>query len=220
MKLSQIKEATSQNSKEFFDIIEFFPNKAQQAVTATHMNGQLVIAGKPVHELISDMEDAVKQFVKSEYSNTLEEMYFHGEIEVDDDGENNGSIEVECSAELEIDEMQEVYLGYSKKSNFFVMGFDVWTSHDDINEAIEKALTENEVPEEYRDELSMALLNDAPTMVGLSFDVEVSKDGNIKVLGQQYIPFKGGFYGGGKSRGVSLFKRIKNDQDVINIRLD
>lgn len=212
MKLSEIAlyEEAAKDPVELSAVVDAFPKNAQKAVTALQRADRLTIGGLPWVDALAKMDSTVQKVAKREGDLTLEPMSAEVKGEWHD---------VE---ELEVDEMQEVYLGYNKRTKKFIVGYDCWIGQESAENAAEQAAIES--IGKHGDEKEIRKLSDeifkaVPSMVGLDFEVSMDPKGKITYEGPAHIPCTGGFYSF-KGAGGTYKQFYKTNDDIIDIRLD
>jgi hypothetical protein len=206
MKLKFLLEEAG--SYEIKDLVTNFPSKHGKALQKMWgKSGALLYKGQPLFKdgsLGAAYEGAMEAAEKMQGRTVATSLYF--------DGSSN-------DVELEVDEMQEVYLGYDKKQDKLYIGYDVWLNDESVEREFDKSFEDitgdrfdadnDEHSKIFRDWRNS---KDYPGFSGFLFELS-SKDG--KTFKADLIQdSSGGFYKG--IYGGHEFKRL----GLVDLRLD
>lgn len=222
MKLSEIAQFSIQEAEgdknagpvEVKDVVDDrSPEIAKKYLRALWGKPRLVFNGKPFFGLGSG--DTVYDDIDS----VLDEVKNQGfvvdmSLDVPDTDELDG---FELTWKATVDEMQEVYLGYSPREDALYVGVDAWLSENDFNEAWDREFA-NETGEEFdhENEAHAAMFDAAwkeyrdMGFVGILFKLEGEPIENA----EEEISVPGGFY-----KGIYRGNTLKH-LGLIDLRLD
>ena len=217
MKLSDIviKEEAPEGDKpiDLNDLLEFFPNTYKKAVSTLAKSGRLTWGGKKVFTKDGDYGPALEQAVADAESFLKDEKI---EITLELDGAVADLDEhSDFTGEYELDEHQEVYVGFATRGEKLMIGFDVWLDEDNFNQDFDKEF-ETAFGEDYdgdNPDHEKIFNHTRDQFLKQSFVgvlVGVDQDGNCDI--EHSAP--GGFYKG--IYNDSIFKRL----NAVDFRLD
>lgn len=167
--LELLEEAGSYEIK---DLVKNFPSKHGKALQKMWgKSGKLLYKGQPLFDgasLGAAYEGAMEAAEKINGEAIRISVYFEGESD---------------EVDIEIDEMQECYLGYDKKQDKLFIGYDVWMNDESIEQAFDEVYKQatgerfdadkKDHEESYR---AWKTGGDYPGFTGLLFELS-SKDG-------------------------------------------
>ena len=214
--LNEAQEKAPDGPVDLKDVAKYFPKNAQKAVNNLNRNDRLAYAGKSVFdELYSDIEDAAKRKIGRDQTTEMS-VDFEGTLKDKKGNDVEAYIE---TVEVEVGDMQEVYLGYHPQSDVFVMGFDAWINEEDFWEELEKQFKTQGVntDSEDFDEACNGIWNKvkATMMCSIMVQLEISDSGKVKAT--KVDDFFGGWY----SRKFGGHMQVKDIYPgILDVRLD
>lgn len=208
MKLNFLLEEAG--SYEIKDLVQNFPSTHGKALQKMWgKSGALLFKGQPLFkddDLGPAYEGAMKAAEQYDGTDVEVQVYYEGDSD---------------SVDIQVDGMQECYLGYDKKHDKLYIGYDVWLNDESIESAFDyifKSATgerfdadNDDHNEEYRVWKSS---KDYPGFMGFLFELS-SKDGkrfNADLIHSEV----GGFYKGIYNSKSGEFKRL----GLTDLRLD
>ena len=219
MKVSQLitlplNEANVQtDNKDLKDIVKYFPSTTQKVVNALVKSDRLTYNGTSVmDDLYQKLENTASE--RAQKANAT----INIDIPSEDFPNLKGTDTVEFyidEVELEVSDLEEVYLGYDASNDTFTMGFDAWFDEEAFWEKINKVADKKRIDSSsdefhaYCDKIWKHLKR---TLNGHVL-VNIKFSGNSVVV-KRVDAGVGLFY-------KSAYKRLKaENSDMIDIRLD
>jgi hypothetical protein len=125
------------------DVVKYFPTQGDNAIKAFAKKGRLQFGGKTLYAADYEPGAGLKQAIRVAKAEIRDERI---DVRVDMSGagtrfRNNTTEEFEFDSQ--INDMEEVWMGYDTESNELMIGFDCWTSEDDFNDAWDKEFEKN-----------------------------------------------------------------------------
>jgi hypothetical protein len=140
---------SGQKTIELKDVVQYFPNTYQKAVKTLRDAGRLTFGGELLFEKGGEygpgMERATAEAEEAVRKDEIE-------ITVDMDGTvADKDHHADFTFDAPINDAQETYVGYDITSNKLLIGYDVWISDEEFNEAWDREF-EEEFGEDFDDE--------------------------------------------------------------------
>lgn len=196
------------------DVAKYFPKNAQKAVRTLVEKDRLVYDGKDIMgELYDAILSAAKSAIDEDNGGIVMANFSH---KWEDDNGKKQEFDID-EVPVEIDDVQDVYLGYYPKGDIFVMGFDAWFNEEDFWEEVEKEAKKQGVNRNDQwDEVCSKLWKQVRDNRGQHVRVEVKvKNGRADA---QDVESDNGIWYSSRSGGYGSMQRTY--PGILDIRLD
>lgn len=213
LNLNEANEADNRDTKDLKDIVKYFPNNTQKAVDA--VNSRLTYNGEKIFgDFYSKIDKAAsKALVGEKFELNLGNLV-NGRFPTKKGG--TAELDVEY-VEVEIEEGQEVYLGYVPNRDYFVMGFDSFLNEDDFWQALQKEANKQKIDTESQqyDKMCSKIWKYLNNSMGMNITFEIKIKGS-KIDVFHIVTQEDTFYG--KKGNYKQLKTLY--PGIIDIRLD